>query len=136
MESNIIESHILYTLVILTKILNEDKILEVLVKIHKQNKIMISLLGRLALPEEKLKTILVKNAKKPQQMVKAYNFCDGTLTTNEIAKKLTGITSRALNIATERWEDNGIIINLGERGRGRNVIPLHLYKIGDGENSE
>lgn len=100
------------------------------VKIYKQNNAIISLLGRLAFPEAKIKEILKKNSKKPEQMIKAYNMCTGELTTNQIAKKLTGITSKSLNVATLRWEEAGIIINLGERGRGKDVIPLHLYKLG------
>ena len=97
----------------------------------KQNKLIISLLGRLAFPEEKLKELLKKNSKRPEQMIKAYNLCDGKHTTAQIAKRLTGMTGRSVNIATERWEELGIIINLGERGKGKEVIPLHLYKLGD-----
>ncbi|MGI0072604.1 MAG: hypothetical protein ACREA3_02185 [Nitrosotalea sp.] len=95
----------------------------------KQNKMIISLLGRVAFPENKLKSIITKNSKKPDLMVKAYNLCTGDLTTNEIAKKLTGITNVSLNEATLKWEENGILLNLGERGQGKEVIPLHLYKL-------
>ena len=104
--------------------------------INKQNKVIISLLGRLAFSEDKLREILTKNSNKPEHMIKAYNLCTGEVTTNEIAKKLTGITNVALNAATLKWEENGILINLGERGQGKNVIPLHLYKLGNGVNNE
>lgn len=102
--------------------------------IAKQNKIIISLLGRMAIPENKLEEILTKGAKRPDQMVKAYNLCNGERTTAEIAKMVTGITGRALNIATERWEEDGIIFNLGERGKGKEIKPLHLYKLGGKKN--
>lgn len=97
----------------------------------RQNRMIISLLGRVAFPEEKLKSIITRNSKKPNVMIKAYNLCTGELTTNQIAKKLTGITNQSLNQATLKWEENGIILNLGERGQGKDVIPLHLYKLGD-----
>ncbi len=99
--------------------------------IVKQNKLIISLLGRLAFPEDKIKTIITKNSKKPDLMVKAYNLCTGNITTNDIAKKLTGITNVALNEATLKWEENGILINFGDRGQGKEVIPMHLYKLGE-----
>ncbi len=105
---------------------------QIMEKIQQQNRMMISLLGRLAFPEDKLKEIISKNGKKPQQMIKAYNFCTGDLTTKQIADKVSGITSRALNIATERWEEAGIIVINGERGKGKDIKPLHLYRIGDG----
>ena len=124
------------TLVILTKVMNDTKMLTELETISKQNKVIISLLGRLAFSEDKILSILKKNSKKPEQMIKAYNMCNGEQTTNEIAKKLTGITNVSLNSATLRWEENGILINLGERGQGKNVIPLHLYKLGSDVNNE
>lgn len=100
-------------------------------ELYKQNQIIISLLGRLAFPEKKLKEIITNNSHRPTQLIKAYNLCDGKLTTNQIASKISGITSRAINDATMKWEENGIIINLGERGKGKDIIPLHLYKIGE-----
>jgi len=90
---------------------------------------MISLLGRLVFSEEKLKKIITKNSNKPNQLIKAYNLCDGTLTVNQIGNKIEGITSRALNDAVIKWEENGILFDLGEKIRGKPVIPLHLYKI-------
>lgn len=116
--------------------LNETKMLGELKAINKQNQVIISLLGRLAFTEEKIRSILTKNSKRPEQMIKAYNLCDGNLSINQITKKLNGITNVALNSATLRWEENGILINLGERGKGKDVIPLHLYKIGDSGNNE
>jgi hypothetical protein len=97
--------------------------------ILKQNRLIISLLGRLAFPDDKLTSAITRNSKKPETMIKAYNLCTGALTTNQISKKLKGITNRALNQATLKWEENGILLNLGERGKGKDVIPLHLYKL-------
>lgn len=109
---------------------NQGTMLEKISK-QNQNQIMISLLGRLAFPEDKLREIITKNSKKPEYMIKAYNRCTGDATTNEIAKELTGITNVALNIVTIKWEEKGILINLGERGKGKDVTPLHLYKLGE-----
>jgi len=99
--------------------------------LFKQNQMIISLLGRLVFTEEKLKKIITKNSKKPKQLIKAYNLCDGTLTIPKISSKIEGVTSRALNDAIIKWEENGIILNIAKKGKGISVIPFNLYKIGE-----
>lgn len=99
--------------------------------LSNQNKMIISLLGRLVFPESRLKEIITKHGKKQKQMISAYNLCNGDLTTQQIANKVVGITARALNTATLKWEEAGIIIISGERGKGKDFRPLHLYKLGD-----
>jgi len=117
----------LNTLVTLPKVMENSE----LNLIREQNKIVISLLGRLVFPEDKIKDIISKKGKKPQQMIKAYNLCTGNLTTKQISDKVSGITSRALNIATEKWEESGIVTIMGERGKGKDIKPIHLYKISE-----
>lgn len=102
----------------------------------KQNRLIISLLGRLVFSEDKLKEIIKKNSKRPEQMIKAYDLCDGKLTTGQIAKKLTGVTPQALNKATSRWEENGIVMNLGDSGKGNEKIPLRLYKLTESDKDD
>ena len=99
--------------------------------IFKQNQMIISLLGRVTFPEDKLKKIITKNSKKPKQLVKAYNLCDGTLTIPKISSKIEGVTSRSLQDAIIKWEEHGIILNIAKKGKGIPAIPIHLYKIGD-----
>ena len=101
-------------------------------QLYKQNQIIISLLGRIAFPEDKLRKIITKKSKKPKHMIDAYNLCNGNLTTNQIAKKV-GIDNSVLNKATVKWEKMGIITNLGERGKGKTILPLHLYSISEEE---
>ena len=99
--------------------------------IFKQNRMIISLLGRLTFPEDKLKKIITTKSKKPKQLIKAYNLCDGTLTIPKISSKIEGVTTRALQDAIVKWEENGIILNIAKKGQGITTIPFHLYKIGE-----
>ena len=103
-------------------------------ELKKQNKIIISLLGRIVFPQEKLISIIQKNSKKPKEIVKAYNLCNGELTIAEIAKK-SGIAAQGLGQTILKWERLGIIIVEGSHGKGSEVKPMNLYEINeDGGN--
>ncbi len=89
---------------------------------------IISLLGRLAFPEEKLVSLIQKNAKKPEEIVKAYNLCKGDLTITQIAKK-SGISQPALSGAIEKWQNLGIIMIDSNLKKGFEQKPHHLYEV-------
>ena len=92
------------------------------------NKMIISLLGRLVFPEEKLTSIIKKNSKKPSEIIKAYNLCTGELSITEIAKK-SGLSQQALSETLVKWEKLGIILPSNSKGKGNEQNPIHLYEV-------
>ncbi len=95
-------------------------------KILKQNELKISLLGRMAFGEDKLRKMILKGSKK-QSILKAYNLCDGRRKIKEIAK-VVGITSAGVGAAVTKWEKMGIILKYED---GRDVIPMKLYTVSE-----
>ena len=90
-----------------------------------QNDMMISLLGRMAFPNDMLKEIIRKGSKKPDEMLAAYNLCDGKTTITDIAKRAE-IAQPSLSVAIDKWEQEGIITKIGA---GAEVFPKKLYRV-------
>lgn len=90
-----------------------------------QNKIIISLLGRAHFPEDKLKSIIMKNKRFPGAYLMAYNACDGKTNVTDIAR-LMNITQATLTPILKDWENLGIVYSI-DTTRGKNY--LGLYKI-------
>lgn len=97
-----------------------------LVRIGKQNDVIISLLGRIAFPEDELKKMITMNSKKPEVLLKAYNLCDGKTGLTEISKKVS-VSQPALTGAISKWEEMGIVIK--HITESKSVFPQRLYKI-------
>ena len=91
---------------------------------------IISLLARLAFPNDILLTLIQKNSKKPEKMLEAYNLCMGEFSITQIAKK-TGIAAPSLSDAVNKWEKMGIIMLKGSRDRGHELNPIHLYLVNE-----
>jgi len=87
---------------------NED-----LKKIIKQNEIIISLLGRIAFTENKVRDIVThgKQKKKREAYIKGYNACDGNRTVSKIAK-IIGVTNGTLSPILAEWEEIGIVFEV------------------------
>ncbi len=85
----------------------------------------MSLLGRIAFKNDELKAMVTKGGKKPKQMVRAYNLCDGATPITEIARR-AGITQPSLTTAVDKWERSGIILR---KKKGKEVLPLRLFEI-------
>lgn len=100
---------------------------EILEHISKQNEVIISLLGRMVFPEDKLKRIITKGSKKPREMIIAYNYCDGETSVTQIAKK-SGVAQPSLREAVDKWEREGIILKNIVKNE---VLPLKLYGISE-----
>lgn len=98
----------------------------------KQNKFIISLLGRMVFPEEKLISMIQKNSKKPKEVLKAYNLCNGELTIAEIAKK-SGIASQGLGQTILKWKKYGIVAVENSQGKGVEIKPMRLYEVYEGD---
>jgi hypothetical protein len=73
----------------------------------KKAEIMISLLGRLCFPEDKLRNLIVRNKRNPEAYVRGYNACNGRRAVNEIAR-IVGVTSGTLVPILQEWERLGI----------------------------
>jgi DNA-binding MarR family transcriptional regulator len=86
---------------------------------------MISLLARIAFPKDELKTVVQKGSKKPEQVLRAYNLCDGKTSISEIAK-LAKLAQPSLSIAVDKWEAQGIILKIPSKNE---VFPLRLFEI-------
>ena len=94
-------------------------------EIMRQNELIISLLGRIAFKNDELKGMVTKGSKKPDQMIGAYNLCDGATGITEIARK-AGIAQPSLTIAVDKWERAGIILR---KKKAQEVLPLRLFEI-------
>lgn len=91
----------------------------------RQNEIMISLLGRIAFPNDSLKNMVQKGSKKPNEILAAYNLCDGETTITEIARR-ANIAQQSLSAAIDKWEQAGIIV---KKVVGAEVFPKKLYAV-------
>ena len=91
----------------------------------RRNELIISLLGRIAFTNDALKVMVTKGSKKPEQMIRAYNLCDGATGVTEIARK-AGVAQPSLTDAVDKWERLGIIL---KKKKGKEVLPLRLFEI-------
>ena len=91
----------------------------------KQNEIIISLLGRIAFPNDKLKDNIQRGSKKPKEILEAYNLCDGKTAMKEIAKR-AGIALGSLSEAVDKWANFGIAF---KKKNGNETFPLKLYTV-------
>lgn len=94
-------------------------------EVLRQNELIISLLGRIAFKNDQLKGMVIKASKKPRQIVRAYNLCDGATTITEIARK-AGVAQPSLTQAIDKWEKLGVIFR---KKRSKVVLPLRLFEI-------
>jgi len=86
-------------------------------KIVKQNEIIISLLGRLAFNQDKIREIVTKKKQNPEKYVEGYNACDGNRNVNELAA-IVGVKQGTLSPILQEWEELGIIYE-AEKPKGR-----------------
>ena len=88
-------------------------------KIIKQHEIIISLLGRIAFDEDKVRKIVVSGKRKDLRKgyIKGYNTCDGAHTVSELAN-IVGVTEGTLSPILGNWEELGIIYEV-EKPKGK-----------------
>ena len=88
----------------------------------------LQLLGRIAIPEEKVRKAIVGQAKRKQgaqKNLRAFNLADGTLTAGEIAKK-AGIDPGNFSRLADRWIKSGI---MHAESSGKQLKLRHIYPI-------
>ena len=93
--------------------------------IVQQNYLIISLLGRIAFPKDSLKSSVQKGSKKPAQIVKAYNLCDGRTSITDIAKAAK-LAQASLSAAVDKWESQGIVLKIKIKNE---IFPRKLFEI-------
>ena len=84
-------------------------------------RILISLAGRTAFPEEILQALIGPSPKN----LAAYNLCDGSRTQAEVVKAAK-VDQGQFSRAASRWVELGILFKLGT---GREARLLHLYQL-------
>jgi len=87
--------------------------------------VVISLLGRMAFPAEKLQGIVMRNKKNPLDYIRAYNLCDGAHTLSQIAAEIK-VTPGTLSPILTEWKELGIIFEATRKG-GR--FYKRLYRL-------
>ena len=97
------------------------------IKLIKQNEIIISLLGRIAFTPEQVHDIVTANKRnnlKPRY-VNGYNALDGNKSVSEIAN-IIGIAHNTLSPILLQWEELGIIYEVEKSGGKfyRKIFPI------------
>jgi DNA-binding transcriptional ArsR family regulator len=77
--------------------------------------IVISLLGRLAFKEDKVRDIVRKAKRNPDKYVEGYNACDGQQDVSEIAR-VVGVRPTTLSPILKKWGELGIIYEVQKSG--------------------
>lgn len=111
----------------LNEVIRQNKLLS------SQNDVMISLLGRIAFTEKRIKEIIEANKKDSlkQKYVNGYNSMDGTKTLSELAT-IIGIKQPTLSPILAQWAEIGIIYEIEKTG---GKFYKNLFKIA-GEHSD
>jgi len=89
---------------------------------------MLTLLGRLVYPPEKIREIVTKSKRKkdPKDYVKAYNLCDGEHTLSQIAEAID-VAKGTLSPILSEWKELGIIYETTKKG---GQFYKRLYRLG------
>ena len=85
---------------------------------------ILSVLGRIAFPPEKLAPLVLSKGAGPKQL-DAFNLCDGTRSQGEIAKMLN-IDAGNFSKTVARWIHGGIVFRIGD---GRDAKLVSLYRL-------
>jgi len=111
--------------------------LKILIQQNKQllsqNEVMISLLGRIAFTEKRIREIIEANKKETlkQKYIDGYNLMDGSKTLSELAV-IIGVKQGTLSPILAQWSEIGIIYELEKTG---GKFYKNLFKI-MGEHSD
>lgn len=92
--------------------------------ITKGEQIMISLLGRIAYPEEKLIDIITRKKRNPSAYIRGYNACDGKNIVSDIAK-IIGVSQPTVTPILKDWENIGIIFEIDSPKGGKTYMRLY-----------
>lgn len=88
---------------------------EELRKIIKQNKVIISLLGRIAFTKEEIKEVVTFKKHNPEKYIKGYNASDGSNSVSKLAR-IIGVKQGTLSPILIEWENVGIVREVDKLG--------------------
>lgn len=84
-------------------------------KIIRQNEVIISLLGRIAFTEEKVREIVTKRKRNPEGYIEGYNACNGEHTVSQVAD-IVGVGQSTMTETLQKWEEIGFIYEVEKSG--------------------
>lgn len=87
-------------------------------KIERQNEAIIALIARNTLGVEAIRRIVRLGKRNPEAYVKVYNSLDGTRGVSEFAK-MAGVSQPTMTVVFQAWEAQGIIYDVGSKGKSR-----------------
>jgi hypothetical protein len=87
---------------------------------------LIHVIGRAAIRMDEVRDIVGDRAKQ----IRAYNLCNGSLTQNQIAKKI-GLDQGNFSRSVDRWFKSGVMFRFEE---GNEIKLLHVFPIPDNLN--
>ena len=98
-------------------------------RIGKQNEAIISLLGRMAFTEEKVRAIVVSRKQNPDKYVEGYNSCDGSHTVTQISEIVEVSQPNMTNILSQ-WEELGIVYEIDKPGGKfyKRIFPIRALR--------
>ena len=92
----------------------------------------IQVIGRIALPPDRVREIVGSGKKKFKKQLYAFNLCDGSRTLRDIARE-SELDKGNLSRTFTRWREHGIIFVLG---KGRATTFLHIYPLSPTEKKK
>jgi hypothetical protein len=102
--------------------------LDIFGTIMDQNSTLISLLGQLVFPKEKLRELITKGSKDKERAIKLYNLCDGSHTLTNLAKG-TGRATGNTGVILEAWYQQGLLYKVELKPRGFLYKRLYLVEV-------
>ena len=76
---------------------------------------ILSLLARQVFPPDTLKQIVIRQKRRPNDYIKAYNLCDGEHGVTQIAKEI-GVSVGTLSPILADWKELGIVYEISRKG--------------------
>jgi hypothetical protein len=83
---------------------------------ERQNEAIISLLARSVLGVDSISKAVCGGKRNPEAYRKVYNALDGSCSVTDLAK-LAGVAQPTMSVVLQSWEEQGIVYNVGTKGK-------------------
>ena len=84
--------------------------------IVRQNDVIISLLARLDDGANRIREAVTRGKRAPEAYVRLYNALNGTIGVSECAK-VAKVTPGTVSVILKNWEQQGIVYDVGGKGK-------------------